>query len=45
MKQEVPSAQRNQLSMQTFHSFFWTLLSAHAYLLALLEATNLAASG
>lgn len=33
MKQEVPSAQRNQLSMQTFHSFFWTLLSAHAYLL------------
>ncbi|MCW5660103.1 MAG: ATP-dependent helicase [Burkholderiaceae bacterium] len=33
MKQEVPKAQRNQLSMQTFHSFFWTLLSAHAYLL------------
>jgi len=33
MKQEVPRAQRNQLSMQTFHSFFWSLLSAHAYLL------------
>ncbi len=33
MKQEVPKAQRGQLSMQTFHSFFWTLLSAHAYLL------------
>lgn len=33
MKQDVPRAQRNQLSMQTFHSFFWTLLSAHAYLL------------
>lgn len=33
MKQEVHSAQRSQLSMQTFHSFFWTLLSAHAYLL------------
>ncbi|MBS7457932.1 UvrD-helicase domain-containing protein [Coralloluteibacterium stylophorae] len=33
MKQEVPRAQRSQLSMQTFHSFFWSLLSAHAYLL------------
>jgi DNA helicase-2/ATP-dependent DNA helicase PcrA len=33
MKLEVPKAQRNQLSMQTFHSFFWTLLSAHGYLL------------
>jgi DNA helicase-2/ATP-dependent DNA helicase PcrA len=33
MKQEVPKAQRNQLSMQTFHSFFWSLLSTHAYLL------------
>lgn len=33
MKLEVPKAQRNQLSMQTFHSFFWSLLSAHAYLL------------
>lgn len=33
MKQEVPRTQRNQLSMQTFHSFFWTLLSTHAYLL------------
>jgi DNA helicase II / ATP-dependent DNA helicase PcrA len=29
---EVPKAQRGMLSMQTFHSFFWTLLSAHAYL-------------
>lgn len=33
MKQEVPKSQRSQLSMQTFHSFFWTLLAAHAYLL------------
>lgn len=33
MKQDVPRAQRSQLSMQTFHSFFWSLLSAHAYLL------------
>jgi DNA helicase-2/ATP-dependent DNA helicase PcrA len=30
-RQEVPKAQRGMLSMQTFHSFFWTLLSAHAY--------------
>ncbi|WP_196806996.1 UvrD-helicase domain-containing protein [Rhodanobacter sp. OR87] len=30
---EVPKAQRGMLSMQTFHSFFWTVLSAHAYLL------------
>ena len=33
MRQEVPKAQRGQLNLQTFHSFFWTLLSAHAYLL------------
>ena len=32
-RMEVPRAQRGMLSMQTFHSFFWTLLSAHAYLL------------
>jgi len=32
-RQQVPKAQRGKLSMQTFHSFFWTLLSAHAYLL------------
>lgn len=32
-RQEVPKAQHGMLSMQTFHSFFWTLLSAHAYLL------------
>jgi DNA helicase II / ATP-dependent DNA helicase PcrA len=32
-KLEVPKSQRGMLSMQTFHSFFWTLLSAHAYLL------------
>lgn len=32
-RQEVPKAQRGMLSMQTFHSFFWSLLSAHAYLL------------
>jgi len=30
---EVPKAQRGMLSMQTFHSFFWAMLSAHAYLL------------
>lgn len=33
MRLEVPKAQRAMLSMQTFHSFFWTVLSAHAYLL------------
>jgi len=33
MLQEVPKPQRCLLSMQTFHSFFWSLLSAHAYLL------------
>lgn len=33
MKLQVPKAQRSQLSMQTFHSFFWMLLSAHGYLL------------
>lgn len=33
MRLEVPKAQRSMLSMQTFHSFFWTLLSAHGYLL------------
>ena len=32
-RQQVPKAQRGMLSMQTFHSFFWTLLFAHAYLL------------
>lgn len=30
---EVPKAQHGMLSMQTFHSFFWTLLSSHAYLI------------
>jgi DNA helicase II / ATP-dependent DNA helicase PcrA len=30
---DIPKAQRGMLSMQTFHSFFWTLLSAHAYLI------------
>lgn len=32
-KLEVSKEQRGALSMQTFHSFFWNLLSAHAYLL------------
>ena len=32
-KLEVAKAQRGALSMQTFHSFFWDLLSTHAYLL------------
>jgi DNA helicase II / ATP-dependent DNA helicase PcrA len=32
-RQDVPKIQRGMLSMQTFHSFFWTLLSTHAYLL------------
>ena len=32
-RMEVPRPQRGMLSMQTFHSFFWTLLSAHSYLL------------
>ena len=33
MRQQVPKEQRGLLNMQTFHSFFWTLLSAHGYLL------------
>ena len=33
IRQQVPKAQRETLSMHTFHSFFWTLLSPHAYLL------------
>ncbi len=32
-RQQVPKEQRGMLSMQTFHSFFWTLLSTHGYLL------------
>ena len=32
-RQQVPKDKREMLSMQTFHSFFWTLLSAHGYLL------------
>jgi DNA helicase-2/ATP-dependent DNA helicase PcrA len=35
MKLEIPKAHRGLLSMQTFHSFFWSLLSAHAYLLGI----------
>lgn len=30
---EVSKEEREQLSIQTFHSFFWDLLKAHAYLL------------
>jgi len=33
MRQQVPKEQRNMLSMQTFHSFFWSLISTHGYLL------------
>ena len=33
MRQQVPKEQRSMLSMQTFHSFFWSLISAHGYLL------------
>lgn len=32
-RMEVPKPQREMLSMQTFHSFFWALLSTHSYLL------------
>lgn len=38
---EVPKAQRGMLSMQTFHSFFWTLLSTHAYLLGAPKALRI----
>ena len=31
--QQVPSSQREQLSLQTFHSFFWEILRTHGYLL------------
>ena len=40
-RQQVPKAQRGMLSMQTFHSFFWTLLSAHAYLLGAPKALRI----
>lgn len=30
---EVSKEEREQLSIQTFHSFFWDILKAHAYLL------------
>lgn len=40
-RQEVAKAQRGMLSMQTFHSFFWTLLSAHAYLLGAPKALRI----
>src|SRR5690606_24089359 len=33
MRQQVPKKQRTMLSMQTFHSFFWSLISTHGYLL------------
>jgi len=32
MRQQVPKSQRTMLSMQTFHSFFWALISTHGYL-------------
>jgi DNA helicase-2/ATP-dependent DNA helicase PcrA len=32
-KIEAPKRQRSLLNLQTFHSFFWELLSAHSYLL------------
>ena len=32
-KLEAPALVRERLSIQTFHSFFWTILRAHAYLL------------
>lgn len=33
MRQQVPKDQRAMLSMQTFHSFFWSLISTHGYLI------------
>lgn len=32
-KLEANAAEQSQLSIQTFHSFFWEILKAHAYLL------------
>ena len=32
-KLEANAAEQDQLSIQTFHSFFWDILQAHAYLL------------
>lgn len=32
-KLEANAAEQDQLSIQTFHSFFWDILKAHAYLL------------
>ena len=31
-KAEVPRSGRSLLNVQTFHSFFWDMLTAHAYL-------------
>lgn len=33
MRQQVPREHRAKLSMQTFHSFFWSIISTHGYLL------------
>ncbi len=40
-RQQVPKALRDKLSMQTFHSFFWTILSPHAYLLGAPKALRI----
>lgn len=40
-RQQVPKTQREMLSMQTFHSFFWTLLSPYAYLLGAPKALRI----
>lgn len=32
-KTQIPAVRRSQLSIQTFHSFFWEIIRAHGYLL------------
>lgn len=40
-KVEVPKAELDLLSVQTFHSFFWTLLKTYGYLLGTPKALNI----